>query len=174
MTRVCPEMTASNIRTSQVTTRSMETETKNYEIAYLISPSASEDEVFAVAGKISGAIQNAHGIVKKIEEPKKIHLAYPIKKNLDAYFGWTTLSIHPEHLAVFEKKLKEEKGIMRFLIVLHDERIAEMRPRPIRLKEIARLPKTPATQPATPAPAEEKPAMDIEALDKKLEEILGK
>ncbi|MDO8600406.1 MAG: 30S ribosomal protein S6 [bacterium] len=152
----------------------MDSDTKNYEIAYLISPSASEDEVFGVAGKISGYIQEAHGAIKKVEEPKKIRLAYFIKKHLDAYFGWTTFSIHPDNLAVFEKKVKEEKGIMRHLLVLHDERITHARPQPIRLKEIARAPQAPAVRPVTPTPKEEKPEMDIAALDKKLEEILGK
>lgn len=152
----------------------METEPKNYEIAYLISPSASENDIFAVAGNISGAVQEAHGAVKKIEEPKKIRLAYPIQKRLEGYFGWTTFSIHPDNLSLFEKKIREEKKIMRFLVVLHDERIAQARPQPIRLKEISRAPKMRAARPQAPIPAEEKPAMDIAALDKKLEEILGK
>lgn len=153
----------------------METETKNYEIAYLISPAASENEVFGIAGKISGAVQEAHGIIKKIEEPKKIKLAYFIKKHLEAYFGWTIFAMHPDNLAVFEKKMKGEKGIMRFLLTMHDERTMQARPQPMRLREISRAPKIPAIKPATPAaPAEEKPAMDIAALDKKLEEILGK
>lgn len=151
----------------------MDTETKNYEIAYLIAPSASEDEVFGIAGKISSAVQEAHGAVKKIEEPKKIRLAYFIKKHLDAYFGWTTFAMHPDNLAAFEKKIKEEKGIIRFLLTLHDERIGHSRPQPVRLKEVARAPKEPMMKPAASAPKEEKPAMDIEALDKRLEEILG-
>lgn len=153
----------------------MDSEVKNYEIAYLISPTTSEDEVFGIAGKISGAVQDTHGAIKKIEEPKKIKLAYFIKKHLDAYFGWTTFAMHPDNLALFEKKIKGEKNIMRFLITLYDERVGRMRPQPIRLREITRLPKIPPVKPATPAaPAEEKPAMDIAALDKKLEEILGK
>lgn len=151
----------------------METETKNYEIAYLISPTASEDEVFGIAGKLSGAVQEAHGTIKKIEEPKKIKLAYFIKKHLEAYFGWTIFAMHPDNLAVFEKKIKEEKRIIRFLLVLHDERVMHARRQPVRLKEITRAPKEPMTKPSVPAPKEEKPAMDIAALDKKLEEILG-
>ena len=83
----------------------MDIEPKNYEISYLISPNVSEEQIFGVAGKITSLIQDAKGIANKIEEPKKIKLAYPVQKQRMAYFGWTTFAMLPENLEEFKKKL---------------------------------------------------------------------
>ena len=152
----------------------MDIEAKNYEISYLISPTVSEEGIFGVAGKITSLIQDAKGIVNKIEEPKKIKLAYPIKKQRMAYFGWTTFSMLAENLEEFKKKLRfEEKSILRFLTVFVPKRILEAKRRPYFPRPKKELPQHVAPK-SPPREFEEKEKMDITALDKKLEEILGK
>ncbi len=140
----------------------MDSESRQYEIAYLISPNISEEDVFGVAGKITTSLQDAKGLVSHIGEPKRRRLAYPIKKLSEAYFGWTRFSMSPENLADFEKKLKQEPAIIRYLVVIFEESLPEriFRPRP-----------TYTPRPTTPLPEER---MNIEELDKRLEEILGK
>jgi len=155
----------------------MDAAIKTYEVAYLISPEVAEDEVFGEAGKITSAIQDAHGLVGHIEEPKQQRLAYPIQKKKAAYFGWTTFTTAKENLPEIEKKLKQEKNIIRYLIVEEVKRpIAPIRPaRPAGPRRVP--PKPIESKPITPfipaAPKEEDKAK-IEELDKKLEEILGK
>ena len=56
----------------------MDREPKTYEIAYLINADLPEDEAFGVAGKVTGFIQDVHGVVGRIEEPKKRRLTYPL------------------------------------------------------------------------------------------------
>lgn len=153
--------------------KNMDSEQRNYEVAYLISPEIAEDAVFGEAGKITGFIQDARGMIGRIDEPKKRKLAYPINEFKSAYFGWTTLTVAPDHLKEIEKRLKAEKSIIRFLIV---ERVA----RPVRAARPMRLVRrapTPYLKPVTPfapqAPKEEDKAK-IAELDKQLEEILGK
>lgn len=144
----------------------METQVKQYEIAYLISPKTKEEDVFGEAGKITGFIQTAvSGLIGHIAEPKQIRLAYPINKSRDAYFGWTRFTMKPEAIADFEKKLKLEKAIMRYLIVEAEEE--PVRTRVMRPRIPLAIPK-----PSEPSPAEEK--VNMEELDKRLEEILGK
>lgn len=153
----------------------MSAENKSYEIAYLISAEIPEDEVFGVAGKITSAIQDAHGLVGRIEEPKKRRLAYPIHTNghhTHAYFGWTRATMIPERLKDLEKKLKLEKNLIRYLIVeevkrpVYEPRFRPERPRvaPLRLDEVK------AFEPQAP---KEEDKMKLEELDKRLEEILG-
>ena len=145
----------------------METGPKNYEIAYLISPKTKDEDVFGEAGKITGFIQSAaSGLIGHITEPKQIRLAYPIKKSQDAYFGWTRFTMEPEAVADFEKKLKLEKTIMRYLIVKAEEE--PVRTRIIRPRISLLMPK-PQERPVA---GEEK--VNMEELDKRLEEILGK
>lgn len=152
----------------------MDSEVKSYEISYLINPDIPEDEVFGQAGKITGAIQDAQGLVGRIEEPKKRKLAYPIQKFGNAYFGWTTFALAGGKLEEIERRLKQEKNIIRSLIV-EEVRRPVAPPRPVRPR-VRREP-APALgeiKPFKPAAPKEEDQAKIEELDKRLEEILGK
>lgn len=153
--------------------RFMDSETKNYEIAYLINPDVAEDEVFGEAGKITGFVQEARGMVGHIEEPRRCHLAYPIEEFGQAYFGWTTFVIAPGELSELKKKIKAEKNIVRFIISAEVQKPIipprVMRPRPS--APLANLDEIKAFEPQAP---KEEDKVKIEELDKRLEEILGK
>lgn len=154
----------------------MDPEVKNYEIAYLISPNMPEDEMFGVAGKITGFIQDAHGLIGRIEEPRKRKLAYPIAKSGEAYFGSITFAIACERLPDLARRLREEPRIIRHLLVEEVKRPAiEFRERTSRRRE-GRLP-SPTLEGVTaftPAAPKEEDRTKIEELDKQLEEVLGK
>lgn len=139
---------------------------KNYELAYLFAPSISEEDVLMLSAKISSLIESVNGIVNYVETPKKIKLAYPIAKNVNAYFGWKSFSISPEFINEFIKKLKSQENILRYLLVVKDAATKKtaysagsriLRKQPV-LREQEKL-----NEP-----------LDLEGLDKKLEEILGK
>lgn len=144
----------------------MDVETKNYEIAYLLSLSVPENEVATYAGKITSLIGDSGGVVKFVEEPKMRRLAYPVKKEQSAYFGYTTFKTAKSSIGDFKKKLAFEPKILRFLIVEEEEKSIPM-PRII-FREPAKK------EVVTPRETEEKEKLDIVQLDKKLEEILGK
>ncbi len=119
-------------------------------------------------GKLTALIIENKGIIKHVTEPRKIRLAYPIKKEEVAYFGYTTFTLAPESLASLEKKIGS-KEILRHLLV--EEEIGK---RPPAFRAVPSR-QTPPRQKITlreELKVEEK--LDLEALDKKLEEILGK
>ena len=147
----------------------MNQDTKNYEIAYLLSPTISEEEILTHANALGTLIEEQKGVIKHVQNPRKQKLSYPIHKERNAYFGWTTFRLAPEGITVLEKKLKTNAQMLRYLIVEEETRLKA----PVFRTPSAR----PAGQksPAIPREAsktEEK--LDLEALDKKLEEILGK
>lgn len=159
----------------------MDTNFKNYEVAYLINSNIPEDGVFSEAGKITGFIQDAHGLVGRIEEPKARRLAYPIEKLTSAFFGWTTFAITSEKITEIEKRIRQEKNIIRHLIVEEIKRPVPKfwpRPRPAggppRAERRPSAPPLEDVKPFTPAPPKEEDKTKIEELDKRLEEILGK
>ncbi|MDP3770403.1 MAG: 30S ribosomal protein S6 [Candidatus Sungbacteria bacterium] len=147
----------------------MEQETTNYELAYLLPSTVPETEVLMYAGKLSALIEEQKGVIKHVQEPRKQKLAYPIKKERNAYFGWTTFRLNPLGIKALEKKLKTESTILRYLIVLEETRLKA----PIFRTPI---PKSGSVKtPAIPREAQNlDEKLDLEALDKKLEEILGK
>lgn len=148
----------------------MDSESKSYELAYLFSPSITGEEVLAEAGKFSVYINEAKGMVKHAESPKRRKLAYALNKEKEAYFGWTTFHAPPEHLPSLRKKLDGTQTILRYLLVEEEMEVRPVIARPL----IQRF--RPAAIPSQPPAASEKPEekLDLEALDKKLEEILGK
>lgn len=149
----------------------MNEDSKNYELAYLVVPSVSEEEALATAGKLSGILETEHGIIRHLETPKKRKLAYPIKKEKTAYFGWTTFTASPNTVARLGKKVGELPEILRHMIV--EERIETRKPF---LRPFTPRGTDSAAQRAIPreAPKAGAEKLDLETLDKKLEEILGK
>ena len=144
-------------------------DSKNYELSYLLSPSLNEEEVLTYAGKLTTLIEESKGMIRRVEGPKKRQLSYPINKQKQAYFGWTTFSLAPEFAVSLEKKLKGQESMLRHLLV--EEEVEVLRPMPLRV--VPSRPVRPRPAPLKmPKPVEEK--LDLEALDKKLEEILGK
>jgi len=88
----------------------MEEEKINYEIAYLVKNEADKERILKIFDSL-GIKLNSTG------EPKLMTLAYPIKKEKTAFFGWYDFSAEPEKISQLEKNLKLDQQIIRFLIV---------------------------------------------------------
>lgn len=146
----------------------MDSETKNYEIGYLLSPQLKEDAALPFANKITAMIEGGKGIIRHMEVPRQRRLAYPIEKHDRAYFGWVMFSMPAEAVSTLERGMRSEGEILRYTILKQDRR-AEVEPSRFRLG-------TTRSAAAGRAPLrKEEPAerLDLETLDKKLEEILG-
>lgn len=149
----------------------MDTDTRNYELAYLVSPTLSEEEALAVAGKLAALIEEQKGIVSNSEKPSKRKLAYPVKKNSSAYFGWIDFFFSADRIKDLERKIRELE-LLRWIILEGDKRAASVitTTKKEAKKETAKV----SSKKQAKAAVEEKEHIDLEALDKKLEEILGK
>lgn len=146
---------------------------KKYEVVYLLSPSLTDEEALTQAGTITSLLEDAGGITRRVEEPKKRKLAYAIKKNSYAYFGWTTFAMLPEQVILFNKKLLHQPHILRYLVV---EEEVEARPPILRTLMHPTLSNVQKSRASIPQEVQKntEERLDLEALDKKLEEILGK
>ena len=147
-------------------------ESRSYELAYLLSPAIGEEEVLAYAQKLSALIEDTKGVIKHAEQPRKRRLAYPIKKERNAYFGWTTFQVAPSVMASIDKKIKMQDDLLRHMIT-EEEEVVQM---PVfRSFSGARQSTGVPMEQVIPREAEKKDErLDLEALDKKMEEILGK
>ncbi len=136
-----------------------ESENKTYEISFLLQ---GEEDFSVVTRKLSAYKAELLGEVAL----NKIKLAYPIKKFEEAYFGYLQFKLVPEDVVRLGEALKLEPKVLRFLIVsvahktykkVAPREQVELKPR-LEEKPVERIP-----------PAE----ISNEALEKKLEEILG-
>ena len=140
---------------------------KRYELTFLISPDLSEDEAKAFQQKINSQIQEEGGVLDEGNILLKRRLAYTIKKNIQAYMAVTTFQLNPEKLANLETKLKAEKQILRYLVLVvrKARRMAPRRVRPFTLKSRVTVTEKVLT------PEEKK--VELKEIDKKLDEILS-
>jgi len=127
---------------------------KYYELACLISPNLSEQELNSFSEKINSLVQEQGAILDKILPEKKIVLGSPIKKNTSAFFKILTFNLNPEKLNDLGKKLKDNKEILRYSIISrHQVKSEKLVSKPIKIKA-------------------SKAKVELKDIDKKLKEIL--
>lgn len=132
---------------------------KLYEISYLISAKLTEEKAKNLSEKLITSIQEIGGILAEIKNPNKRKLAYPIKKENEGYLTSLNFYLDPESLANLEGKLATDSQILRYIILT--KKILKKAEVPKELPKIKKIMKP------------EKEKVELEELEKKLEEILG-
>ena len=142
----------------------------NYELTYLNTPDLSEEELKDFSKKISDFILTEGGTLDKITAPIRKKLAYPIKEKNEMFLATLSFYLNPEGLKNFEKKLKSENQILRYMLLI--KKVSEK----IILKRIRRKPLEISEKPFRPSeeirvkPKDKK--VELEEIDKKIDEIL--
>lgn len=143
---------------------------KKYEISLLLR---SEE----VAEPVLTALKNSGAVVEEKSQPAKIKLAYPIKKEVSAYFMCAVFSCAPEAVLKLQEELKHQPEILRFLVVTPPILKEERRDRDRNFSSKPRPSSEPIERPRReeePRPQPQQPEIvSNELLEKKLEEILG-
>ena len=102
---------------------------KEYEISYLLTPEITEEKVDFEAGEIARLLGENGGETVQLNPLEKKRLAYPVKKQNQAYFGIASLAAGQEDLDKIKKALSLNKKVLRFLI-LNKAKKANVRPAP--------------------------------------------
>lgn len=91
---------------------------KYYELTYLISPDLDQEKAEKLFQEIISFLQEKEAILNiKEEKIKKIDLAYPIKNKEKAYLATVEFYLLPEKIKEVGKKIKENKNILRYLLL---------------------------------------------------------
>jgi small subunit ribosomal protein S6 len=131
---------------------------RDYELTYLIAPELSEEEAKSLQDKVVSLMRELEGVSAGEGLPLRRRLAYPIKKKNEAYLGFVSFQMSAEKLLEFEKKLKLEDQILRFLI--------SIKAKPAKVRVILRKPLLSAM------PTEKEKKVELKEIEEKLEEIL--
>lgn len=150
---------------------------KLYEVAYLISPAYSEEEAQSFQQSLKNHVQSLGGLIDPPTggegEIIKRRLFYPIQKMTEAYLSSFRLLLAPEKTADLKAKLNSKEVLRSLLIQTKRQPPRTYRQRITKITTEESL--TPITpKHAVPKQADVRPAANIEEIDKKLEEILGK
>jgi small subunit ribosomal protein S6 len=89
----------------------------------LLNPNLQEEETSALLEKIQQTITTNQGKIIKVDQWGKKTLAYEIKKFHEAIYVIIDFELDPENIAVLERSIKFEEKIIRYLIVLGQEKV---------------------------------------------------
>lgn len=142
---------------------------RSYQIVFWLKPEGSRgDFPQETYDKILRAITVSGGALVSEVKPSKKQLAYPIRHLRQAFFGEILADLPPAAPASIVETLRHEDSILRLNIFKFEEKIAPAPRLRRRFQKISLGPKVAAAERRSEAPAK----VDLEALDKKLEEIL--
>ncbi|OHA14564.1 MAG: hypothetical protein A3A10_03320 [Candidatus Tagabacteria bacterium RIFCSPLOWO2_01_FULL_42_9] len=159
----------------------METEKKSYELNYLSKGDVDETEAQKTEAGIRKIIEDEGGIITDENPCQKQILSYPVEKSDWAYFGSFRFIFPVEKISSLEKSLKKI-GLLRFLLS-KTKRTRETSKKSVKIKKKRQslaekletnlhLPQEKIQTKESASPASE--TLQVEEIDKKLEEILGK
>lgn len=90
---------------------------KEYEMSYLLNPEIAEDKVETETAELNKVISDNGGAIVDSLPAIKRRLAYPIKKQNQAYFGVIYFISDTEELNKIKQSLALNKKLIRFLIL---------------------------------------------------------
>jgi ribosomal protein S6 len=134
-----------------------EKDKKEYEISFLVRQEEQGQEVAKVLNRYGAQISHEGQVTK-------MRLAYPIKKETNACFGYYWFFAAPEAVAQIDNDLRLSKEVLRFMVVSSPVKKSASERRDVR--------ETPKSAPQAPAPVAQERELTNEDLEKKLEEIL--
>ena len=150
---------------------------KTYELTYIISSEITSEEAGAMAKEVNSLIESKEGTILRSENPVAKTLSYPIKKFGSGYFVVLEFSAEPEKIKELGEKLKNDKKILRHLVIIkRHARIKRERKgvRKLIFSNEAETKNGTADKNLRAEAAEEKgKKIELEEIEKKLDEILG-
>lgn len=148
-------------------------DTKVYEFAFLLNGRLNETDAAALFDNLENIFSGFGAkTIKKSNLERKL-LAYPIKKESEAYFGYFYLELDPEKVAEIKEKFRYENGILRHLCLTPPPNFGKItnvggKQKAKEAKEKKDFEEAPEMAAETVNKKEE---IDLEGLDKKLKEI---
>lgn len=91
-----------------------------YEVVYILDPALDEGAVTAKLDKLHKLATAGGGEVAAVDHWGNRQLAYPIKKQSSGYYVVAQFTAVPDALPEFERLLKLDDDVMRYLLVLNE------------------------------------------------------
>lgn len=94
---------------------------RNYEIMFIVSPTAAEEDIDKINGQIEGVITAGGGKAEKIEKLGKRRLAYIVKKCREGSYVLFTLQADGPIVKEVERRLRVMDLVIKYLTVRMDD-----------------------------------------------------
>jgi len=152
----------------------MEQKNNNYELSFWFSSQLEEKAIEQKFDNLLKQLEKSGASIIFSQSPQLKQLAYPIKKERNAYFGYIQFEFSKDSLVHLEEGLKLNNDLIRFMVLNMKPKEEQKAPRPAFRKSAFKEKEEkekPASVKVTEGKKEEK-VISLEELDKKLSEIL--
>ena len=120
-----------------------------YENLFIVRPDATEEEIDHLIDGMSKTVTSAGGTVDKVEKWGKRRLAYRVEKYREGSYVLMQFTAAPELVKEFERRLRVQDAVIKFLSVRIDEVLKRIeKRRKEREKRAHRRPPVPVPQPS--------------------------
>jgi small subunit ribosomal protein S6 len=98
---------------------------RDYEAVYIFDSALEESTVNEKLDRFHGLIAgDAGGEVTEVDHWGRRQLAYPLRKQQNGYYVVTHFRSEAERLPEFERLLKLDDGLLRYLIVVNEDNLS--------------------------------------------------
>ena len=94
--------------------------TRQYEVVYIFDSVLEEAAINERLARFHALIQVPEAEAPQVNHWGKRSLAYPIKKHETGYYVVARFDAEPTALPEFERAIKLDEGVMRFLVVVNE------------------------------------------------------
>jgi len=123
-----------------------------YENLFIVKPDATEEEIDHLVEQMSKNVTNAGGAVDKVDKWGKRRLAYRVAKHREGHYVLMQFTAGPETVSEFERRLRVQDSVIKFLTVRIDETLKRLEKRKKeREKRAHRRPQSAPVQPSLAA-----------------------
>jgi small subunit ribosomal protein S6 len=120
-----------------------------YENLFIVRPDATEEEIDHLVDGLSKTVTSGGGTVDKVEKWGKRRLAYRVDKHREGSYVLMQFTAGPELVKEFERRLRVQDAVIKFLSVRIDEVLKRIeKRRKEREKRAHRRPPAPVPQPS--------------------------
>lgn len=150
----------------------MEQTNNNYELSFWFSSQLDEKAIEQRFDNLLKQLEKSGALIIFSQSPQLKQLAYPIKKETNAYFGYIQFEFSKDSLAHLEEGLRLNNDVIRFMISnIKTKEKEEKVSRPVFKKFVFKGKEKISSTKVAEDKKEEK-VISLEELDKKLSEIL--
>jgi len=129
--------------------------TRQYELVYVLSPDASEQEVTDLHAQVEATIARMGGELARTENWGRRKLAYEIGRHKEGVYVLEVINGSGELIKELERRLRVNEQVLRHLTVRVDEELRAAERLRARRKVSGPRPERPASEGPVPAAADE-------------------
>ena len=93
---------------------------RDYETVYVFDTQVPEDRINEKLERFHGLLTDAGAEITAIDHWGRRQLSYPIRKQTAGYYVVTQFRSSPTQLPEYERLLKLDEDLLRYLVVLHE------------------------------------------------------